>query len=223
MAKRKRMRTTFRRRTRRKRRGGRRLALIRNPRGIPQRRRVRLKYADYHGVDLTTLTRSGIIVSCNSVYDPYQSGVGHQPRYFDEWATLYKRYAVIRSKVKIINPPEDQFKDHHVVCAIHLGNIGALSTTNVYDWYEPKSAWVKTLSPKGATVVRQKVNMRKQAAVRNILDERDWGGNVSGNPTNQTYFSMNWLSSSNLSGVFTVHYVVTYDVVFMEPEQVAAS
>lgn len=37
----------------------------------------------------------------NSVFDPNVTGVGHQPRGHDQWATLYRRYLVHGCKYKI--------------------------------------------------------------------------------------------------------------------------
>jgi len=41
------------------------------------------------------------VFSANSVYDPNVSGAGHQPLYRDEMATVYAKYTVIASYIKI--------------------------------------------------------------------------------------------------------------------------
>lgn len=38
----------------------------------------------------------------NSIFDPDQTGAGHQPRGFDQLATLYGRYKVFRSKLEVM-------------------------------------------------------------------------------------------------------------------------
>ena len=35
----------------------------------------------------------------NSLFDPDQTGTGHQPYYFDQFAALYNRYTVLGSKL----------------------------------------------------------------------------------------------------------------------------
>ena len=35
----------------------------------------------------------------NSLFDPDFTGTGHQPYYFDQFATIYQRYTVIGSKL----------------------------------------------------------------------------------------------------------------------------
>lgn len=40
--------------------------------------------------------------SGNSLYDPYQTGIGDQPTGFDQWAAFYDSYHVTGSKLKIL-------------------------------------------------------------------------------------------------------------------------
>lgn len=39
--------------------------------------------------------------TANGLYDPNQSGVGHQPMYFDQLTAVYDHYTVLKSKIKI--------------------------------------------------------------------------------------------------------------------------
>lgn len=59
--------------------------------------------ANYAATDITTTARNSF--SCNGMYDVDETGVGHQPRFFDEMASFYDKYRVIGSKitVKFIN------------------------------------------------------------------------------------------------------------------------
>lgn len=43
---------------------------------------------------------SEVILNVNSIYDPYQSGVGHQPYGHDQLASLYRKYKVTGVKIK---------------------------------------------------------------------------------------------------------------------------
>lgn len=44
---------------------------------------------------------TGSTFSCNGMYDPDVSGVGHQPLGFDQWMAMYDHYRVIRSKIQV--------------------------------------------------------------------------------------------------------------------------
>lgn len=71
--------------------------------GFPDKKAVRMKYCDLITLNPNSLG-SGVPTvhhfRANSVYDPDLTGVGHQPRGFDEHAVLYDHYTVIGSKIK---------------------------------------------------------------------------------------------------------------------------
>lgn len=63
--------------------------------GIPKRKRARLFYSDFNNV---TPSVAGTVVghywSPNCLYDPNESGGGHQPFGHDQWSLYYKKYRV---------------------------------------------------------------------------------------------------------------------------------
>lgn len=64
--------------------------------------RVKMKYTD--GVLLTTTTGIGVTTyafRANSLFDPDQTGTGHQPYRFDQLAAIYQRYRVLKSKITV--------------------------------------------------------------------------------------------------------------------------
>lgn len=82
----------------------RRVRLIRNrfsPLFMPQKYICRLKYAQE-----ISLNSSGSGAVCqsfraNDLYDPDQTGGGHQPMGFDQLAALYSKFTVIGSKIEM--------------------------------------------------------------------------------------------------------------------------
>ena len=61
--------------------------------GIPQRIRTRLIYSD--AVRLTAAAGTqNYLFRLNSLFDPDLTGTGHQPQFFDQYATLYNNYRV---------------------------------------------------------------------------------------------------------------------------------
>lgn len=79
--------------------------IIRQPSGISDRLFVKLKYND----NLTfTSTSGGLSLQKyrgNSLFDPDQTGTGHQPYLFDQWATMYTNYLVHGAKIVIRSVP----------------------------------------------------------------------------------------------------------------------
>jgi len=81
------------------------LSVSRGVSGFPTELRTTLRYSD-----VVTLTSTGNAVTnyvfrMNSLFDPDFTGTGHQPYYFDQFATIYQRYTVIGSKLKATFTP----------------------------------------------------------------------------------------------------------------------
>lgn len=67
---------------------------------FPSKRQATFKYAELLDFTLTS-GKGSYQYSCNGMYDPNITGVGHQPMYFDEVMAVYNHYTVISSKIKI--------------------------------------------------------------------------------------------------------------------------
>lgn len=68
---------------------------------FPDRSTQRLKYVDFIQLDPATLVPAFWNFCANGLYDPNQTGVGHQPMGFDQYATLYNHYHVMESYIKV--------------------------------------------------------------------------------------------------------------------------
>lgn len=95
---------TRRRRTtaRRKRKTYSQMTLIKNPSigGFPKSAFTRLKYIYNGSLNVGAAGLNTVqVFRANSPYDPDQTGVGAQPRGFDQWMTLYDHFFVKRSKI----------------------------------------------------------------------------------------------------------------------------
>jgi len=65
---------------------------------IAQNYVCKLKYA----TSVITDNNGQYVMNLNSLYDPEQSGVGHQPYGYDQLATLYNRYRVIGASWNVV-------------------------------------------------------------------------------------------------------------------------
>lgn len=68
--------------------------------GFPQKIITRLRYHD----DLTFTTTTAVggnVFRLNSLFDPDQTGVGHQPLWRDTFASIWNHYTVISSKITV--------------------------------------------------------------------------------------------------------------------------
>lgn len=69
--------------------------------GFPKRLVFTHKY--HENTALTTGGGAGLLATynynCNSLYDPNETGTGHQPMYFDQLTAIYDHYTVIGAKM----------------------------------------------------------------------------------------------------------------------------
>jgi len=68
---------------------------------FPDRALVSLDYWNAVRVSPGVVTSSDTVYLINSLFDPEYTGVGHQPRDFDTWSTIYAKYRVRRVLVEV--------------------------------------------------------------------------------------------------------------------------
>ena len=72
------------------------------PRGIfgfPDEFITTIRYVDVYTLTSASNGIAKQYMRMNSLFDPDQTGTGHQPYYFDQFAALYNRYTVLGSKL----------------------------------------------------------------------------------------------------------------------------
>lgn len=69
--------------------------------GFPPRIVTKLRYADTFNLSSSSGALAKWVLSMNGLYDPDITGSGHQPLYFDTYASIYNHYAVVSSKLTV--------------------------------------------------------------------------------------------------------------------------
>lgn len=213
------------RRTRAIGRRSRALGIYRGPMGISNTKRVRLTYGTFFEVPLNALEHASYVYLANGMYDPDYTGTGHQPKYFDQWGALYKRYLVFGSKIYVENGDNSEFGGpKHVHCHISTNGdpvkkLGQYVSSHI----ENKGSYTKSLITGSKNVVKRKLNVRKFAKVRNLRDELNWQAGTNADPEKKIYFIVEWNTDALLSASFRVYVRIIYDVLFMEPTDPGSS
>lgn len=73
---------------------------IGKPMPFPTRMVAKLRYCETVAIQTAVTNQGAVFYSCNSIYDPYKSGAGHQPYGHDTYSTIYNHYTVLKSKCK---------------------------------------------------------------------------------------------------------------------------
>lgn len=67
---------------------------------FPDRAEMTLDYWTVNRVNPGVVTYQDTVFNLNSLFDPEFTGVGHQPREFDTWASVYSKYRVLETMVE---------------------------------------------------------------------------------------------------------------------------
>lgn len=204
---------------RRKRRYTKSLVLSKAP--IPNKFATKLRYADYQTIDPGTSGAAGVLVlSANGLYDPNITGVGHQPRGFDQWMTMFDHYTVIGAKLTVrfisVNNTEP------LIVGINLKDNNT-AYTDKNDYEEGRNLKTQLINSNANEEHRQlslTFSAKKFLGISKPLAATLIRGSASANPTEQAYFHV-WGApmSSNDTGSFKVQYWIDYLAVFHEPKQ----
>lgn len=155
---------------------------------LPNRFRVVLPYGTQRTLS-TTLGVATSVFSTNGLWDPDITGIGHQPRGFDEFMLMYNSYTGIGLSAELIFENETT-NDGHIVGAYVTDSAG--SFTSVDDIIENANVFYKKVegqSDGGPSIVtvRLSVAPHKFLSISDPLDNSDIKGDSTSNPTKQVF------------------------------------
>ena len=166
------------------------------------------------------------VFSANGMFDPDITGVGHQPRGFDEVMALFDHYTVISStmsatflsvlNVGVLVDTKDQ------MVGISLRDQAAEQTT-AEDIMEDRAISFAGISAfRGAVPVRRSKSFSPKAflGISHPMSEVAVRGNAAANPVEQAYFHV-WAAPQNgidNAGAVQVSIDIIYTAVFTEPK-----
>lgn len=191
---------------------------------LPNVTRTRLRYVD------NTFINPGVggvmgtqVYSANGLYDPDVSGVGHQPRGFDELMILYKVCVVVGSKIKVTFLNRDN--NYAQLCCLSLQSSStALSSMN--DYQEGTNSKFSIVSTDGSgsnqKTLTMKVNPNKWLNIpklENTLKHDNTANPVAGCFYHLGVAPSQAVDSSPVDCIVEIEYLVD----FMEPRRLTQS
>lgn len=199
---------------------------------MPNNFGAKLRYAETFTIDPGTVGVAGVhVFSANGLYDPNITGVGHQPRGFDQLMTMYDHYTVVGSKITAT------FSTAGIAGAGGplLVGVAVKDSDSVYtdknDYMEGRNVVSRVLDRSAvdneshSLVLKKAYSTRKFLGISKPLSNSLIRGTSGANPSEQAYFH---LFSAIVTGtadapVIEVSVVIDYLVVFTEPKQPSQS
>lgn len=198
--------------------------------GFPKTTKVKLRYCATVSLNPGLGTTANHVFRANGLYDPDQTGIGHQPMGFDQWSTFYNHYVVESSKMNAeFFYSSTTAVDSGIVCGIMLSD-DATVPTGFYGLIEQPTTVYNSMQathPMTRRVMCSKNFKAKEFFnIKDVIDNTSRiGAAVNATPIEVAAFVV-WASSVEgtvdpppITALITMDYVVT----FSEPKELPMS
>lgn len=193
--------------------------------GFPKKMVVTHKYSEIITLTGTSGAMGSYQFSCNGLYDPNITGIGHQPYYFDQLTALYNHYCVIGSKFTAKFTPISAAQPATMVC-LFINDDTSVTGAAIDTQEELGTARWKVV-PNSTTVPMPPLRVKwsaKKYFGKSVLANTDLQGTVSANPTEQSYFTLciGSMDKINTTSCY-VEVIIEYIAVWKELKDIASS
>lgn len=216
-------RTKFTKRTKRtKRRNVINRTMVKAGLGFPKKMLMTHKYVQSQVVGAAAATLGVYNFCANGMYDPYLTGTGHQPMYFDQMTALYNHYTVIGSKIKVTLVPADQ----NYVVGILLNDD---TTTLPASWDAAAEQSLANSKVVLVNAVRPTFITSKWSAKKvfggSVLANDELQGSALANPVEQSVYTVSFQTLDKITAVSSIFikFEIEYIAVWRELKEVAQS
>jgi len=203
---------------------GTRNVMLAGPTGIADSVRVRLTYEDLIQRAPGSY-RDYYAFRGNSAYDPDYTSVGHQPRYYDTYGSIYAKYKVYGSSltVEMINASNNNTT---LFAIVPLSDV--LSPAAFHEAAELPRARVSQIVPVASRYPQRLFHKAKTAAILGLdnaqLANDVYSGDVGANPTSIWYWNIvAYATDSATELLYNIRVTVTYDVLFYDRQDIPIS
>lgn len=183
------------------------------------------RYTDRVVITANAGASTSYVYSCNGMYDPYTSGTGVQPYYFDQLSAIYRHYTVLKSKCTIRLVPISATSSP-ACFTLYLNDDSTVTYTNADRAAENPTAVYKILPIGGGgveTVLRKSWDAKEHFGP-GVISDPNLQGTDSANPTEQQHYTF---MTNALDGTSSVVYhgiiTIDYDAVWQELREVSGS
>lgn len=229
MAKRARVRRAFRGRKRRRRmprRRRRRLTVFRNP--IPKTMRIKFKYSTLlvldPGVSTTSTSSAFWNYRANSLYDPDQSGIGHQPLGFDQYMPFYNRFTVIASKIQVTCISGSNTTPVYFSVSLEDSTSAPLPIDDEIENGQVSFTYVSGQDAGSIARRSRGFSARRFFGKRFLIGDPSYSGTISNDPAIGAYFQIAVASVDGMDpDACRFRVLITYLAVLNEPKDITGS
>lgn len=185
----------------------------------------KLRYTGIKSLSLVSTGSGAHLWNATSLFDPDESGTGHQPRGFDQYMTMYDHYVVLGAKIKV-EMVNNQSTAQGVICACTLqdDNVELTSLDDLMEYPKRQQRVTSGFGSSNKATFWQGYSAKKFFN-KKPLTASELHGSSATNPSENAYFGVYAHTMDNSVGSGTVDMLVTIDyiVAFTEPKQPSKS
>lgn len=159
------------------------------------------------------------VFSANGLFDPNFTGVGHQPRGFDQLKVLFDHYIVMNSTIKVTFM-SGASQSISLICGVNLQD-DSTAEGNMIEAMENRQCAYGPLPMQNSSLTRSlKFNSNSFFSIK----DRDLYGTAGSNPADQAWYVIFAQPTYGTDAeACDVMVEITYDAVFSEPNNPASS
>ncbi len=197
--------------------------------GLPKEKRIVMRYVEVIQIDPSAGSTAKHAFRANSIFDPNQTGSGHQPLGHDQWEIFYNHYIVDKSTITVQFTPTSANQDGSLF-GIYLSD-DLTTPTSGLDIIEQglatyKSGALGTNSAPSQMTVRNSFNAKSMYNIKDIKDNFDrFGAAFGADPTEVSFYTLFAQSLNSLAEPQPLFALVTieYSVLLSEPKSLSQS
>lgn len=154
--------------------------------GMPRRLTLTMNYVD------EPLFSSGVVGTVthiyrgNSIFDPDFTGAGHQPLGHDQWATLYNRYRVTKSKITVMWTNTSQQEQHYLLLPQNANTTPGF--TDAAESVGSKLGVISAFDGRGNLTLTSTATTLGIKGDRNLTNDKDLEALFGANPNTQWFW-----------------------------------
>lgn len=197
--------------------------------GFPSNRVVKMRYAEQIRMDAGVAQKAFFNFRANSIFDPNETGGGHQPLGHDQWAQFYNHYIVIGSKITCTYTATTNAGSPSIY-GIYLSDDTTVPLTALQICEQGLAKWkAAPLATDGGQPARKIFNTFSAKKFFNINDVKDnrstIGASFNSNPSDVAIYHMFTQAMDNLANppAVDVLIIIDYIVMMQEPKTLDGS
>lgn len=198
---------------------------------IPNKFATKLRYQGLTTINPGVVGIAGVhVISANGLFDPDITGVGHQPRGFDQFMNMYDHYTVVGAKITVSYSQLFGNSYDSMQIGLSLKDSPAVYT-DPNDYQEGRNVRSGIMASTSANQASHTKTLtihsstKKFLGVSHPLSSSIIRGDASANPAEGAYFHIWGAPNNTVSDAppLTINFRVEYLVVFTEPKNPSQS